>query len=431
MGISLTYGSDLETTESSKLFKYSVPNYSDLSTLSDVQVDDLAYVKNTTGSFNPFTTTRLKGLYSYDGTNWVYSSEDLQNEVASNISEIESNDTDILNLQNNKLDKGSYNGTAEDLEVQIDINKQTNLSQALEDARLEAFKLDKGGYTGTAQDLEDRIITLEDIENSLGTIQFVDTQYTTTNRIVGSPNIDLVIPNNKGNIFNVSAPSIASDWFLNNKIQPENGNGDTWVTRLDFSYRVTQQNRNASLSIDIGGSQGKIFDKKFTLGRVANQDSPMSILLNYYTAQTFFDNGGELKLNVNGAFEIWDIKIVITKIKKAISGGVTPPTSFGMAQFIVTQEFIGGFNFNLVIENNSVNAVNGWLVTLENTNIASISQTNTTVNQIGNDWQLGNLSFNGTINAGQTLTINGLQGTTGDPSNINSPIVQNILLEEV
>ena len=109
----------LDTTDSSKLFKYVVSEYADLAALTDVQEGDIAWIQITTGAFNPFTTTKLKGAWQFLGGVWEYGGEDLQNEIASNFAAIESNNQDILDLQNDKTEKGGYAGTSQDLENAI------------------------------------------------------------------------------------------------------------------------------------------------------------------------------------------------------------------------------------------------------------------------------------------------------------------------
>lgn len=128
----------LDTTDSSSLNKYTVDVYGDLLNISNPVDGDLAHVRRTTGALNPFANTDLKGLYEFNDGTWEYASEDLQNELVSQQLEIDSNDVDILAIQ----------------------NEQTTQNNTLQD--LETNKLDKGGYTGTAQDLKD------DIDNSGG-----------------------------------------------------------------------------------------------------------------------------------------------------------------------------------------------------------------------------------------------------------------------
>ena len=58
-----------ETSDSSKIFKYSVNVFADLAALIGVENLDLAFVSTTTGIFG---FRNLKGLYQYKGGAWVY-----------------------------------------------------------------------------------------------------------------------------------------------------------------------------------------------------------------------------------------------------------------------------------------------------------------------------------------------------------------------
>ena len=107
MGISQLFY--FETSDSSKLFKFTVEQYSDLSLLTDVNEGDLAFVSATTGIFG---FRNLKGLYEYKSGNWAYASKDLQDKQIQQQAEIDANELEIAN----KLSKGGYNGTAQDLE---------------------------------------------------------------------------------------------------------------------------------------------------------------------------------------------------------------------------------------------------------------------------------------------------------------------------
>jgi len=132
----------LDTSDSSKLFKYTVSVYSDLSSLVDVNEGDIAWVQ----SYSLLTPTRFSGAWQYLGGAWIYGSKELQGQVSTNIAEIQQNEDAIALLQSSKTDKGGYPGTSQDLKDEID----TNTSDV-------SSKLDKGAFTGDAQDLENSI----------------------------------------------------------------------------------------------------------------------------------------------------------------------------------------------------------------------------------------------------------------------------------
>lgn len=156
MGVSVV--NFLDTTDSSTLNKYTVDTHAQLLVILDAEEGNLAHVRNTSGNLNPFTSTKLKGLWEYKSGVWEYASQDLQDKLVTQQAEIEANDTDISTLQSDKLDKGGYPGTAQDLKDEID-NSGTVLPS--------------GGYTGTGQDLDDDNKGSIDIHNDVDLSQGV------------------------------------------------------------------------------------------------------------------------------------------------------------------------------------------------------------------------------------------------------------------
>ena len=96
-----------ETSDSSKIFKYSVNVFADLAALIGVENLDLAFVSTTTGIFG---FRNLKGLYQYKGGAWVYASKDLQDLAIAQQSEIDNNEQAITDLENTKLESVTGDG---------------------------------------------------------------------------------------------------------------------------------------------------------------------------------------------------------------------------------------------------------------------------------------------------------------------------------
>jgi len=128
----------LDTSDSSKLFKYTVATYSDLSSLVDVNEGDIAWVQ----SYSLLNPTRFSGAWQFLGGVWVYGSKELQDQVSTNIAEIQQNEDDIVLLQNGKTDKGGYIGTSQDLKNEID--------QEVDD--IDAISLNPTGGAGQSYD---------------------------------------------------------------------------------------------------------------------------------------------------------------------------------------------------------------------------------------------------------------------------------------
>lgn len=92
-------------TTPAAVINYTATNYTDLTTVvaPTANEGDLARVYNSQGVW-VLGTRKVSGAYQYKSGNWVYASQDLQDEIRSN-------DIDIANLQANKTDK-SINLTA-------------------------------------------------------------------------------------------------------------------------------------------------------------------------------------------------------------------------------------------------------------------------------------------------------------------------------
>ena len=164
MGSSVTYGGDFDSNESSSIIKYTRDTRDELDLITDAEIGDIARVRNTTGTglLNLFSQKKLEGAYEFASNGWEYGNQDLQDEISSNIANIQSNDQDILSLQNNKYDANNPLGF--EIPSQLDQRDQDNKNrsnhtgtQALStvDGLVGALnsKLDLGGYVGTAQDI--------------------------------------------------------------------------------------------------------------------------------------------------------------------------------------------------------------------------------------------------------------------------------------
>ena len=155
--------------------------------------------------------------------------------------------------------------------------------------------------------------------NELGSIQFTDTQYTSVSPLTVLSDIDTQLPNNKGNILNISAPTAATTWCESDgKLNNDNGNGDSFLTRITFKVLPQLNNRNLSINLNIGGSQGIIWEVTERLSRGANTESKISLVIPYYILNTFYSNGGSLIINCDGNIDVYDIVYLIQKTKNKI-----------------------------------------------------------------------------------------------------------------
>lgn len=174
-------------------------------------------------------------------------------------------------------------------------------------------------YDGTnwVSDRTDISNSLEKVQVQTGTIDFIDTQYTNANRLSVSGGVSFRVPNNKGIVNNISAPSIATDWLDNTGlITPDNGNGDDYILLVSFTIDPSLNNRNMVLSLNAGGSTGVIWRITKRLARGAGNDTEVSFTIPYNSLSDIFTNGGDLTCVVDGFATFYNFSHKIVKLKK-------------------------------------------------------------------------------------------------------------------
>lgn len=178
------------------------------------------------------------------------------------------------------------------------------------------------------QDIENQIDIVKDSKvdkDFLGWVQFSDTEYTQASPLSVLSDSRTLLPNNAGNVLNIVNPFGGNDWISNNKFNPDNF-GDSYDWRVGFTIDPTLNNRNLTLELDIGGSQGVIWSKTIRLARGAGVDTRVTEQIDVYTLQTFIDNGGELYVTVDGESNIYDISYKIERKFRYLPKGLTLPS---------------------------------------------------------------------------------------------------------
>lgn len=167
-----------------------------------------------------------------------------------------------------------------------------------------------------------RLIT--NINADLGAIQFSDNQYTSVSPFTSVSNTIFQLPNNKGVILNNSAPELATDWIDNTgKITPDNGNGDSYMARINFVvvpklFKGLFYLKNSFLDVrlNIGGSQGNIWGDDSRKALNVAEENFISLVIPFYAGSTFFANGGILNITTTSNCEFYDISYIIQKTAK-------------------------------------------------------------------------------------------------------------------
>lgn len=151
-------------------------------------------------------------------------------------------------------------------------------------------------------------------EESLGWIQISDSQFTESSPMNVLQNNRTLLINNGNSILDLVGMSGSTTIWntTTNKIQPNNI-GDSFDIRVQFKVNPNLNNRNLTLDLDIGGTQGVIWSKTIRLARGANVDTQVTEQLDIYALGTFVTNGGTLNVTCDGDISVYDIVFKIER----------------------------------------------------------------------------------------------------------------------
>ena len=98
----------------------------------------------------------------------------------------------------------------------------------------------------------------------------------------------------------------------NNRFEPDNI-GDSYDIRVDLKVRPTLADQNVTLSLDIGGTEGVIWNNTTRLGIGAGEEIKLTQTLDVYTLDTFVANGGAFYLESDSELDVYDIAFKIER----------------------------------------------------------------------------------------------------------------------
>lgn len=170
----------------------------------------------------------------------------------------------------------------------------------------------------------ERLVTIESTvladlalkANATGWATYQDTQYTSAAPFSVSSNTDTVLPNNAGTVIDSQMPDDVVEMYDGTKITGRNGDG--LAITLEFVVRPTAGSATyIETWIEIGGSIGQIFRIGSGFAKGAGTENHITQSTVGYTLGTFEANGGTPTIRANGAVEIYDIKLTLTRTHKA------------------------------------------------------------------------------------------------------------------
>lgn len=165
--------------------------------------------------------------------------------------------------------------------------------------------------------LNDLVTSINDIRVSTGWWNIQDTTFTSSNPLSILTNTRTKLQINADSVIDSfgSNNSVSADIWddTNYKITPLQ-NGDSYIFRLSMTVNPTLNNRNFTVDLDIGGTQGIIFERSRRLTRGANVDIKISMTNSIFTLGTFIANGGEIYITCDGDVDIFNVSLFIQKV---------------------------------------------------------------------------------------------------------------------
>ena len=147
----------------------------------------------------------------------------------------------------------------------------------------------------------------------------VDSVYTSASPLVLSAGVKVTLPNDGAGPFSRTAYSPADRALYDPVANAIVGStGDIIGFNLDFKARPTSAGTTTlETSVDIGAPVGEIYTRLFTFPKGNGVERPILSTTIAYTLGTWEANGGVPKVVANGPCEIYDIRLVVTRLFKA------------------------------------------------------------------------------------------------------------------
>jgi hypothetical protein len=153
-----------------------------------------------------------------------------------------------------------------------------------------------------------------------GWASYRDTQYTEVSPFtVPNNGITYSLPNNAGTKIDAYLPFGVTSFYNGTIITPENI-GDYYTFTIRFKAKDDQeQGGYFNFGIDIGGTQGIIFNESLIFAKGANIETSFSIDTPGFSLTTFVANGGVVKITSgSGNISIYDIEYQIIREHKSL-----------------------------------------------------------------------------------------------------------------
>ena len=161
--------------------------------------------------------------------------------------------------------------------------------------------------------------TVTTVSGATGWASYKDNQYTEQNPFRLLAGVETVLPNNAGIVLEDQLP-VGVPRFYDAATQKlvADRSGDGMNYQFVMMARPTVANAKIDFGVDIGGSFGKIFNSNYTVAVDAGVTDKVHIpVAGGYTGDTFFQNGGQVKVTASQDVDVWGMTYIPSRYHQA------------------------------------------------------------------------------------------------------------------
>lgn len=188
-------------------------------------------------------------------------------------------------------------------------------------AQLSTLQDEAGTTIGSVSDVQNYLAAMGVTSTSdpnLGFALFTDTVNDINNPqqiTAGNPQVLTIVAGAPFVVGGANFTPVGASLWSGNAMRPFNGNSDSYLVRLTFIVNPSGNNQSIFVKMDIG-TGALIHDETISLPANRNTLSPETIKMDLFAGANFFANGGQIIIDGDGNFDIYNKAIKIEIIRK-------------------------------------------------------------------------------------------------------------------
>ena len=161
-----------------------------------------------------------------------------------------------------------------------------------------------------------------DLYGRTGWADYSDGLYTQASPLALVANVETFLPNDKAATLETQKPTDIATFYDGARIIGRNGDGIAITLNFTATPTVTATDQ-VLVWVDITAGTGtpvklaNLFKNITSFKQGVGVERPISLTFSGYTADTWEANGGRIKIQANGACNVYDISYTITRTHKA------------------------------------------------------------------------------------------------------------------